>query len=129
MGSVCISLTSPAALEHLELNIQLRGDITYFEQFYEKLRGTDAWSHLDSLTTNPASSQLQRVGININNSFRSGVDVEKPHDDEILKTILDSLPLLRAKGILYPSIRQSHFEGLGMLWKNPSDTWPAADWR
>ena len=130
IGSICISLTSPAALEHLELNIQFRGEIDNFDEFYKNLRDADAWSQLDSITTHSATSQLQRVDINIHNSFRrGGVDADKPNDDRVLKAILDSLPLLRAKGILHPSIRQSHFAGLGMLWTNPYLTWPAVDWR
>jgi hypothetical protein len=103
MGSLCISLTSPATLEHLKFNISFR-DFSNFidreEDFYEDLRDADAWSHLDSITSHPTGSRLQRVDININ-YFRHDDDVGEPDENEILNAVLDSLPLLRTKGILF----------------------------
>ena len=105
MGSLCISLTSPATLEQLQFNISFNdnyNDSTYREdEFYDDLRDAEAWSHLDSITTHPTGSQLQRVDINIHYSFRYEDDVGKPNEDEVEKAVLDGLPLLRAKGILF----------------------------
>ena len=102
IGSLCISLTFPATLEHLELNIYFRDGIinNYFNsyRFYENLRGADVWSHLDSITSHPTGSRLQRVDINIDYEF--GYDND-PNEDIVLEAVLDSLPLLRAKGILF----------------------------
>jgi hypothetical protein len=107
MGSLCISLTSPATLEHLEFNIRFR------HIFYENLRDADAWRHLDSIATHPTGSRLQRVDININYSFHYydasevyGGDGEDPEEDEVLKAVLDGLPLLRTKGILFVSAEE-----------------------
>ena len=102
MDSLCISLTSPATLEHLELNLRLRSRIfgSDFESFYESLRAADVWSHLDSITNHPTSSRLQRIDINIDYSFRYEDDEEEPSKDEIEKAILDSLPSLRTNRIL-----------------------------
>ena len=104
MGSLCISLTSPATLEHMEFNIRFCGAIDDFDinlnRFYETLRGADAWSHLDSIATHPAGSRLQRVDINIKYGFIYDEDEEEP-DNKVLKAVLDGLPLLRMKGILF----------------------------
>ena len=99
MGSLCTSLTSPATLEHLEFNIRFRGNILNFDSntFYENLRDADVWSHLDSITTHPTGSRLQRVDININYRFHC----DEPDEDEVLKAVLDGLPLLRTQGILF----------------------------
>ena len=71
MGSLCISLTSPATLEHLEFNIWFRGFSDNFDNytFYQNLRNADVWSHLDSITSHPTGSRLQQVDINIDYSF------------------------------------------------------------
>jgi nicotinic acid mononucleotide adenylyltransferase len=99
MRSLSISLTSPATLEHLEFNI---------ETFYEDLCGADAWRHLDSwsdldsITTHPTGSRLQRVDIKISYSFRYYYNMQLHKDKpEVVKAVLDGLPLLRAKGILF----------------------------
>jgi hypothetical protein len=66
MESLCISLTSPATLEHLKLNIRFRGSNIYNSDpnaFYENLRHADVWRHLDSITTLPTGSRLRRVDI------------------------------------------------------------------
>jgi hypothetical protein len=103
MRSLCVSLTVPATLEHLKLKIWFRGDDNHFDHygFYEDLRDADVWSHLDSIITHPTGSRLQRVDIDINYAFRYDDDVMEPHNDEILKAVLDGLPLLREKGILF----------------------------
>jgi len=103
MGSLCISLTSPATFEHLEFNIDFCGYSNSLdeEQIYEDIRHADAWSHLDSITYHPTGSRLQRVDINIDYCFRWGDDGCKPDEDEIEKAVLDGLPLLHTKGILF----------------------------
>ena len=103
MGSLRISLTSPATLEHFKFNIFFRGDSNEFDfyEFYEDLRDADVWRHLDSIATDPTGSRLQRVDININYSFRYDDDGEETDEDEVLDAVLDSLPLLRMKGILF----------------------------
>jgi len=101
VGSLCITLTSPATLEHLKFNIRFRGRET-FNHFYDNLRYAEVWGHLDSITTHPTSSQLQRVDISINYLFhREHNNGAEPDKDEVLKAILDGLPLLYKKGILF----------------------------
>jgi hypothetical protein len=104
MGSLCISLTSPATLEHLKLNISFRGSINRFidrvNSFSENSRVADAWRHLDSIASHPTGSRLERVDININYSFRYN-KVGEPNEIEVLKGVLDGLPLLHTKGILF----------------------------
>ena len=105
MASLCISLASSATLEHLELNIRFHDHIIDIENpFYENFR--DAWSRLDSITSHSTGSRLQRVDININYSFRldalndEGEFVEFD-EDGLLESVLDGLPLLRKKGVLF----------------------------
>ena len=100
MGSLCISLTSPATLQHLKFNISFDGSDKYFnhDAFYEDLHDAEVWRHLDSITSHPNGSRLQRVDINIDYEF--GYDND-PNEDIVLEAVLDSLPLLRAKGILF----------------------------
>ena len=102
MDSLCISLTSPATLEHLELNIRFYDAADHVRNpFYDNLR--DVWSHLDSITTYSTSSQLQRVDINIGYDGFEEIFEEEVlyHTDDLVKSALDSLPLLRAKGVLF----------------------------
>jgi hypothetical protein len=105
MGSLCISLTSPATLEHLKFNIWFRGSDNNFiyreEEFFQDLRDAYVWSRLDSLTSHPIGSRLQRVDINIDYSFRYDDNVREPFEDDVLNAVLDGLPLLRTKGILF----------------------------
>ena len=105
MGSLRTSLTSPATLEHLEFNIQFRGSIYDLKNsrttFYKMLRFADVWRHLDSITTNPTGSQLQRVDIKINYCFRCKDYRNEPDEDKVEKAVLEGLPLLRKKGILF----------------------------
>jgi hypothetical protein len=64
-----MSLTSPATLEHLELNIRYRDStIDTDNPLYDILSGD--WSHLDSIANAPSGSRLRRVDISINYSFR-----------------------------------------------------------
>jgi len=99
MRSLCVSLTSPATLEHLKFKICFRD--TGIDNYGFYLRDADAWSHLDSIITHPTGSRLQRVDIHIEYSFRYDDDVSEPDNDEILEAVLDALPLLREKGILF----------------------------
>jgi hypothetical protein len=115
MGSLCISLTSPATLEHLEFNIFFRGSdnnfIHSFDRFYEDLRDADAWSHLDSIASHPTGSRLQRVDINIDYTFRDDDNVMEPPEDEVLEAVLDGLPLLHTKGILFVKAFSEYYHG------------------
>ena len=102
MRSLSISLTSPATLEHLKFDITFEGNDDDFDlyAFYHDLRDTDIWSHLDSIITHPTGSRLQRVDINID-TFRWHGNVMEAGNNEILQAVLDGLPLLREKGILF----------------------------
>jgi hypothetical protein len=105
MSSLCISLTSPATLEHLKFDIWFRGSKNRFidreEEFFEHLRDAYAWSRLDSLTSHPTGSRLQRVDINIGYFFRYDDYVREFFEDNVLNAVLDGLPLLHTKGILF----------------------------
>ena len=96
MGSLCMSLTSPVTLEQLKFNISFRGDTNSFDisSFYEDLHEAGVWS---SITT---GSRLQRVDINIDYCYLHD-NGEVPRDHEVLKAVLDALPLLRTKDILF----------------------------
>ena len=103
MGSPSISLTSPATLEHLEFNISFSFDPDEFQGkdlFYQDLREADVWSHLDSIATLPTGSRLQRVDINIFYYFRY-YNGNEPSEDAVVEAVLDGLPLLRTKDILF----------------------------
>ena len=106
IGSLFISLSSPATLEHLEFNIWFLIDNFVSDTFCENLRDADVWGHLDSIATHPAGSLLRRVDINIDYSFLydDDGDYDKTDEDEILKAVLDGLPLLRTKGILFVEV-------------------------
>ena len=104
MGSLRTSLTSPATLEHLEFNISFHGQSNDFDHelfYYDLRRYTDVWTRLDSITSHPTGSRLQRVDINIDYAFRWDDDVGEPDEDVVLEVVLDSLPSLRTKGILF----------------------------
>ena len=105
MGSLYMSMTAPATLEHLKLNVSFCGSDNDFivreDSFFSDLRYALAWFYLDSITSDPAGSRLQRVDININYSFRCDDNVREPDENEVLIAVLDSLPLLRTKGILF----------------------------
>jgi hypothetical protein len=105
MGSLYISLISPATLERLEFNIRFFDSFEKFDfnTLYEDLRDADAWNHLDSITTLPAGSQLQRVDINFNFDLIYEDDSEgaEPDEDKAFKAFLDGLTLLCTKGILF----------------------------
>jgi hypothetical protein len=103
MGSLRISLTSPATLEHLKFNIMFRGEVRQSDYlgFYDILRSAEVWGHLDSFTTLPTGSQLQRVDINIDYCLRESNNYAEPDEDSVLEAVLVNLPLLRMKGILF----------------------------
>ena len=106
MGSLCISLAPPATLEHLKIDISFRGNAYNAdfecETFYEDLEDANVWQYLDSIAIHPSGSQLQRVDINIDYCYLREDDIElEPHDNEVVKIIIDGLPLLRAKDILF----------------------------
>jgi hypothetical protein len=105
--SLCISLTSPATLEHLKFNIRFRCNIYHFDPnaCYEDLRHADVWRHLDSITTLTTGSRLRRVDININYAFRYHSGKEKEFDKyKVEKAVFDGLPLLHTKGILFVEV-------------------------
>ena len=103
IGSLRISLTSPATLEHLKFDIVFEGHDSQFDHdwFFNDLRDANVWSHLDSIITRPIGSRLQRVDINIEYAFQYDDDVEEPGNIEVEEPVLDALPLLREKGILF----------------------------
>jgi len=106
MSSLCISLTSPATLEQLELTIQFCNNRDDFDSdmFCENLRDAEAWSYLDSITTHPSGSRLQQVNINLDYYFCYDEDLRKPDEDEVLRAVYDGLPLLCKKGILFVKV-------------------------
>jgi hypothetical protein len=75
--------------------------------FFDNLLDADVWSHLDSIITHPTGSRLQKVDINIEYSFRYDDDVVEPYEDEVMEPVLDALPLLREKGILFVEATRS----------------------
>jgi len=105
MGSLCISLTSPATLEHLKFKFSFCGfeDSDRFHDFYRDFRDADVWSHLDSFATHPtqAGSRLQRVDIIIDYTCYLLDGYYNADTDILLDAVLDGLPLLRTKGILF----------------------------
>ena len=114
MGSLRISLTSPATLEHLEFNIWFRGFSNNFDtyRFYDDLRNAEVWSHLDSIITQPTGSRIQRVDICINYSFRYDAEDEEPDEDRVMEAVLDGLPSLRTKGILFVKAILAEWRGM-----------------
>jgi hypothetical protein len=105
MCSLRVSLTSPATLEHLKFDMVFEGNSNDFdyEALFDDLRHADVWRHLDSIITHPTGSRLQRVEINIKYSFRydDDDDVSELEETEVVGPVLDTLPLLREKGILF----------------------------
>ena len=101
--SLRVSLTSPATLEHIKFSIVFTGNDDNFlhAEFYDDLRDADVWGHLDSIITHPTGSRLQRVEINVEYPFRFDDYVIEPSDTEVSGPVLDALPLLRKKGILF----------------------------
>jgi hypothetical protein len=107
--SLRLSLTSPATLEHLKFSIVFEGIDNYYDHdiFITTLRNADFWTHLDSIITHPTGSRLQKVDINIEYAFRHDDDGREPDSSEVTEPVLDALPLLREKGILFVE-DQSH---------------------
>ena len=96
MESICTSLTSSATLEHLTFSFRSLFKYFVWPTFYEKSRNAGVWRHLDSITTHPNSSRLQRVDINIHYHAEYASDKY-----EIEKAVFGDLPLLHTKGILF----------------------------
>jgi hypothetical protein len=105
--SLRVSLTSPATLEILALFISITPILV--DNFYQysssgEFRNTRFWSLLDSIITCPSGSLLQSVNIYITCRFdrlrHDRWDV-RLKQDEISEQVLDGLPLLREKGILF----------------------------
>ena len=104
ISSLSISLTSPATLEHLKLRFGFHDPNDDFNDiFYENLRDAYIWSHLDPITSHPTGSRLQRVDINIEYYLGSRYEdyEDGPDKDVIEKSVVDGLPLLGTKGILF----------------------------
>jgi hypothetical protein len=103
MRSLCVSITSPAALENLKLRIWFNASNNY-DAFYEDLRRSDVWHPLDSIIAHLPSSRLRRVDNHIILSFYHGDNMLEPDTDEILKAVHDGLPLLHEKCILFVKV-------------------------
>ena len=106
-GSLLMSLTSPATLERLVFVMKFSDDYTESGsgRFIENLRDADVWSRLDSIATHPACSRLRQVLIFIDYSVPRK-DYRKELDENlVLKVVLDDLPSLRTKGILFVNFR------------------------
>ena len=102
IGSLCMSLAHPATLEHLRFKIRFRGkNLRSDRSFYEDLRSADVWSRLDSITSHSTGSRLQRVDIDFEYFSPFSEYEDKPDNDEVEKSVLHGLPLLRTKGILF----------------------------
>src|SRR5258707_7332796 len=96
-----VSLSSPATLERLKICIEINvdGDDDDFDRdaLYDDLRFADVWKHLQSFVTHPSGSRLQRVDIVI----EFGEELVGYDETKVVKPVLDALPLLRKKGILF----------------------------
>ena len=103
IGSLSISLTSPATLQHLKSKIRIQDSNYHF--FCRTLRDTGVWSYLNSITSHSTGSRLQRVEINIEYSLLfNDCIVNNPDKDEIEKSVVDGLPLLHTEGILFVQV-------------------------
>ena len=106
--SLRVGLTSPAALEHLKFDIVFSNyymhDTVDRDLFYDDLREADIWSHLDTIITHPTGSQLQRVEINIRSFYDEVGYTMEPDNSGASKPVLDALPLLREKRILFVKV-------------------------
>jgi hypothetical protein len=80
---------------------------------YENFRDANIWSHQDSIATHLTCSRLQRVDIQVNILCLFCYDNEEELvENEVLEAVLDVLPLLGTKGILFVT---SLFGGLMQL--------------
>jgi hypothetical protein len=108
IDSLCINPTSPATLEHLKLNIRFHCNPFDLDTFYNALRD-GVCIPLNSLTTHPTGSRLQRVDISIEHSYCEDDDMTELYDgdlpelydEDIVSMVHDGLPLLHTKGILF----------------------------
>jgi len=97
--SLRVSLSSPTKLEHLKFCMEFSYlNHLDWDAFFDDLRYADVWKHLDSFATHPSGSRLQRVEIDIR--FNGNVR------DSVVEHILDALPLLREKSILFVKATQ-----------------------
>jgi hypothetical protein len=105
MRSLCVSLTTPATLEHIQFTINLEANESSFddEQVYEALREADAWRDLDAIITLPIGSRLRRVDIDIGGllDYDDGHAWDELDEDGFREAVLGALPRLRQKGILH----------------------------
>ena len=110
MRSLRLSLTTPATLEHLRFKILFAGNSNSFNYYalFNDLRDSDVWRHLDSIVTHPTGSRLQTVDIDIIYHFRYDDDVAQPHPTQVKQPVLDALPLLQEKGILWVEATEQH---------------------
>ena len=97
MLSLSISLAHPSVLQHLAFNIRFHDPDP--DLFYHKLN--NIWSPLNDITFYPTTSWLQRVEVNISYLFRYDNDEEEPVMDEVSKAVLEGLPILNTRGILF----------------------------
>jgi hypothetical protein len=103
MRSLRVSLATPPMLEQLAFQIVLEvrdSNSLNSDAFLVDIRDVDFWSDLDSIVTHPTGSRLQKVDINISYNFDND-PVDEPDDTKVFELILDSLPLLRERGILF----------------------------
>ena len=127
MCSLRVGLTSPATLEHLKFNSSADAfDDPLNAQLFEELCSDDVWGHVDSIITHPTGSRLQRVDIHIHckfhcdsDSLRDNCDGDsdgswddgygsRANNDDIAEAILECLPLLREKGILFVEVSKGN---------------------
>ena len=134
-----ISLTPPATLAHLKFDIEFTGNDFYFDLdgLFNSLHDAGFWSHLDPIITHPTGSRLQRVDINTEYNFYHDEYIMEPYNTDVSKPVLDALPLLHEKGILFVnatecwvgldrrcSISQPHGHGVdGQLERREPNRW------
>jgi len=97
--SLSISL-QPSIVEHLEINLRFHC-LDDDDIFYDNL--LNIWRPLDFIIAFSPTLQLHRIDIIINCTFRYEYDddEDEPDRDEIVRTVLDGLPMLNMKGILF----------------------------
>jgi len=90
---------SPVTLEHLNINItiHINNEMLDNNRYYQDLYLDEVWSYLDSMATHPAGSRLQRVSVDVSFHY----DYDHMDGDADLELILDELPSLQERGILF----------------------------
>ena len=56
---------------------------------------------VDSIIAHPIGSRLRRVDIDIEYSLQYEDDAGEPEEIEVVESVLDALPLLHKKGVLF----------------------------